>query len=374
MTRAFACIVLLVTMLAGCSGQAAVPPGPPDPASSAPTTPAGPPAASSATSSSAPTTSSTPTPGTVSGGPGAQPVLQGDRYADLARDLQQLGVEVWFETDLVAPWLEGPAAFGKALDRISSLSALPGLKGFKIADELGYHDGITSVAQASSFLHAVRDELTRRAPESELVVDMVVPELGCLAWVPDGSASCRDQGRTVSPAATAAAVSGYLEADLIDRLNLSTSLLDESTYRSWGLSRQQAQTEAWAHVEDLGWSDLTVLQARKALADVDGYQGSAQTADDDVRTYVDIPTAAGATGVDIWTWRQQYDGNMVGLLGPDLADNPLWTELLARHADDVSLSSHITPSLLPDDAAARAREIARVAEVFDAMLVAAGTE
>lgn len=310
---------------------------------------------------------------TPDGSPVQEVDLHGDPYADLARELQGNGVEVWFESDLVARWLEGPTAFDKALDRLAALATLPGVKGFKVADELGYHDGITSAAQAESFLRAVRDQLSRRAPKAELVVDMVVPELGCLAWTPDGSTSCADQGRTTAPAAAAAAVSGYLREGLIDGLNLSTNLLDESTYQSWSLSRQQAQIEAWAHVDDLGWDRLTTLRARKALADVGGYQGSVRTAADDVRTYVDIATEAGAAAVDIWTWRQQYDGNTVSLLGPDLGDNPLWTELVQRNHEGVHLLSHITPSLLPSDSAMRAREVARVAEVFDGMLVAAGT-
>lgn len=353
MSRVSASLLVLAVLLSGCGGNAA------------PTPPA---SASSSSPGSVQKSSTTPDPS-----PGQEVDLRGDPYADLARELQGHGVEVWFETDLVARWLEGPAAFDTALGRLAALATLPGVKGFKVADELGYHDGITSVAQAEKFLRAVRDELSRRAPKAELVIDVVVPELGCLAWIADGSTSCADQGRTTSPAASEAAVSGYLRAGLIDRLNLSTSLLDESTYRSWGLSRQQAQTEAWAHVDDLGWAGLTILQARKALADVGGYQGSARTAVDDVRTYVDIPTGAGAGAVDIWTWRQQYDGNLVGLLAPDLRGNPLWTELRKRNHDGVDLLSHITPSLLPDDSAARAREVARVAEVFDGMLVAAGT-
>ncbi len=360
--------LLLAVVLGGCAGQAQTPQS----SSSRP------PSATSSASSSASSTEPTSPPGpTESAGSTGRPVqtvdLRGDPYADLARDLQGRGVEVWFETDLVARWLEGPAAFDTALTRLADLATLPGVKGFKVADELGYHDGLTSVDQATSFLRAVRTELGSRAPGAEVVVDMVVPELGCLAWTPEGSPSCASQGRAGSPAASEAAVTGYLRAGLVDRLDLSTSLLDDSTYRSWGLSRARAQTEAWAHVRKLGWGELTTLQARKALADAGGYQGTSATARADVHTFVDIPVAAGAGAVDIWTWRQQYDGSTVSLLAPDLADNPLWDQLRRRHRAGVHLLSHITPSQLPDGAAARARECDRVAEVFDAMLVAAGT-
>jgi hypothetical protein len=87
---------------------------------------------------------------------------------------------------------------------------------------------------------------------------------------------------------------------------------------------------------------------------------------------VQIPVAAGAAGVDIWTWRQEYDGATVGLLDDRLDSNPLWNDLL-RSRDDTHLLTHMTPSLLPPGRAAVARECARVAEVFDAVFVAAGT-
>jgi hypothetical protein len=250
---------------------------------------------------------------------------------------------------------------------------VPGVRGFKVADELGYHDGLTTPAQAREFLHAVRSGLAERGSHAEILVDVVVPDLGCLGWTSVGSRDCAQAARVKTPAACASAVGSYLRAGLIDRLDVSTSLLDEWTYQKWGLTLASAQQEAWAEIDRLGWGQLTQLQARKALAGPGGYQGSTADAQLDAHTYVDVPSSHGALGVDIWTWRQEYDGALVGLLDNQLHDNPLWRALRAEHDNGTLLFTHMTPSLLPSDDAARTREYDRVAEVFGAVYVAAGT-
>ncbi len=300
-------------------------------------------------------------------------LVSGDPYAELARRLHDRGVDIWFEADLVARWLEGPQAFQQGLDRLAQLSAVPGVRGFKVADELGYNDGINSPGQATAFLRDVRAGLARTVPHAQVLIDVVVPELGCLGWTSAGSRTCMDEARSKHPAATEAAVTGYLREGLVDRLDLSSSLLDEWTYQSWGVSQAQAQQAAWQHVDKLGWQRLTRLQSRKALADAGGYQGSPQQADDDVHTFVDVPVAAGAGAVDVWTWRQQYDGRTVSLLDGRLADNPLWRRLATRHQAGVSLITHMTPSLMLASPAERTRELDLVASVFDGIFVAAGT-
>jgi len=301
------------------------------------------------------------------------PVASDDPYESMARSLHLLGVHVWFETDLVAAWREGPAAFDQVLARLGTLASVPGVRGFKVADELGYNDGLTSGAEATAFLRAADAGLARVAPHAQLLVDVVVPELGCLAWTSRGSQSCADEARAKHPAASQAAVSGYLRAGLVDRLDLSTSLLDEWTYQGWGLGQAQAQAEAWSHVKSLGWQHETVLQARKALADVGGYQGSQLQASHDVRTFVAVPVSAGAQAVDVWTWRQPYDGHTVSLLDDRLEPNALWRSLAAQHREGVHLFTHITPSMLLPTKAQQKREYARFAELFDAAFVAAGT-
>jgi hypothetical protein len=52
--------------------------------------------------------------------------------------------------------------------------------GVKIADELGYADGLHSPAEVSTFLHTTAVALRAAAPGKLILVDMIVPELGCM--------------------------------------------------------------------------------------------------------------------------------------------------------------------------------------------------
>lgn len=295
-----------------------------------------------------------------------------DPYLHLARTLQDRGVDVWFEADLVKAWLAGPGAFTTAVNRLGGLAAATDVAGFKVADELGYQDGITSSTQALAFLHAVRVALRTVAPHAAVLVDMVVPELGCLPWRGSAQEACAAGVRDRYPAATQAAVTAYLRAGLVDRLDLSTGLLDAGTYAGWGLTPLEAQRDAWAHAA-AAWSSLTTLQARKALAAPGGYAGAPAAAAEDLATYVEEPVAAGARAVDIWTWRQPYDGATVSLLAADLRPNPLWTGLVARHDAGTALFTHMTPSQMPANERDFAHECTVAAEAFSAVFVAAGT-
>jgi hypothetical protein len=312
-----------------------------------------------------------PTPSSPSAAPA--PALSGDRYADLANALHKRGVAIWWETDLVARWLEGPAAFDAAIARLGELAKEPGVVGFKVSDEIGYKDGLQSMAEAAEFLKAAKTRLAQVAPGKQLLVDAIVPELGCMPWRGNNQQGCAQRVRLKYPAATAAALESYLRAKLIDRLDLSTGLLEDATYAKWGLTKREAQTDAWNRVKAQGWPQLTILQARKALAEPDGYQGDAGQASDDAATYIDVPVAAGARAVDIWTWRQQYQGNIVSLLGPGLSPNPLWSELVRRRGEGRQLATHMTPSQMPTDRVAFAHECDLAAAAFSAVFVAAGT-
>lgn len=296
-----------------------------------------------------------------------------DPYAGVARVLRRDGVEVWFEADLVEAWLDGPDAFGTAVARLGGLAATVEVAGFKVADEIGYDDGLETPEQGRRFLADVDAALAEVAPGVSILVDAVVPDLGCLPWAGAAQRACAADAAATYPAATFAAVTSYLRTGTIDRLDLSTGLLDEATYRDWGTSRVRAQLAAWRHVTNAGWGRLTVLQARKAMADAGGYQGSAADADRDLRLYVDLPTEAGARAVHIWTWRQSYDGQTVSLLNADLDANPLWAGLRERRAAGAQLFTNLTPSQLPADPAGIERECALVATVFDSVFVAAGT-
>jgi hypothetical protein len=356
--RAAAGAALLLAVVCGCTQQQVQ--GSPSPSSSGTAPPT--------RTTSGPPPASTTTPPTSTG-----QIQTGDRYVALAGALHKRGVAIWWETDLVARWLEGPAAFDTAIARLGKLARAPGVVGFKVSDEIGYDDGLGSPADATRFLTQARTALARVAPGKQLLVDAVVPELGCLPWRGANQQGCAERVRLKYPAASAAAVEGYLRANLIDRLDLSTGLLDDSTYRNWGTTKREAQADAWKRVNEQGWPQLTILQARKALAMPNGYQGSADQADADVGTYIDVPTAAGARAVDIWTWRQRYSGNIVSLLGPDLSPNPLWTALVQQHRRGAQLLTHMTPSMMPTDQRGFDQECDLAASAFTAVFVAAGT-
>jgi hypothetical protein len=257
--------------------------------------------------------------------------------------------------------------------RLAHLSSAVEVGGFKVADEIGYDDGLTSPARATAFLHDVRAALTRVAPGRPVLVDAVVPELGCLPWLDDAGDECARRARDRYPAASFEALTGYLRDGLVDRLDLSTGLLGEAAYEHRGTTLAAAQEQAWHRVLDAGWDRLTTLQSRKALAAPGGYAGDDTQADDDLDVFVDIPLAAGARAVDVWTWRQTYRDAQVALLSPDLGANPLWNGLRARHDRAAVLFTHMTPANLPTDPRGVERECAVVAEVFRSVFVAAGT-
>lgn len=295
-----------------------------------------------------------------------------DPYLRAAEELHSRKVRVWFEIDLVAPWLDGPTTFRRAVQRVAELARSPGTVGFKVADELGYHDGLDSKVQVIAFLRATRAALTRVAPQAQVLVDAVVPELGCLPGLDAAGAACAREVRATSPGATVHAVSSYLAAGLVDRLDLSGGLLTATAYRDRDLTLLGADRRVWRRVDALGWSTKTRLQGRKALAMEGGWTGTDATASSAGELYVDVPRQYGAHAVDIWTWRQAYDGGTYSLLAPDLRPNPLWDALLARKRAGADLFTHVTPSTLSAEALRRAHEYDLIASAFDDVFVAAG--
>ncbi len=290
-----------------------------------------------------------------------------DAYESLAARLHAHGVRIWWESDLVARWLEGPASFAGAVRRLGALARQPGTAGFKVADEIGYHDGLKSPAQALAFLRDVHKSLGAVAPGKAILVDAVVLELGCLPRI-SSIAECERRARADAPAATISALTSYLQAGLIDALDLSTGLGEASEYPNGNLAA--AQDLAWTYVAAGSWPHLTRLQARKALAQVGGYRGRPAA---DLKVYVDTPRRHGARAVDIWTWRQNYQDETVSLLGSSPTSNPLWNPLLAERRRGVPLFTHMTPSTMPTQPGPRARECALAARIFTDVFVAAGT-
>jgi len=290
--------------------------------------------------------------------------------AAAARDLQ-----VWLEADLAERWLEGRGRFDEGVARLAELAARPGVAGIKIADELAYDDGFgNDPARASAFLADSAAALRKAAPGKKLLVDILVPELGCAPGATGvkakvAGAVCRVTARRRYPALTVERVDGYLASGNLDVVNLSTGLLRQSTYQGWGIDRDRAQRLAWAAAKRRGWPSKVRLQYRKALAFPGRYPGGQATAESDLRTFVDLPRSEGAPAVDIWTWRQKYKGEIVRLMDPGNQDNHLWQGLRKRKAEGAALFTHFTPS---STERGLATDLDEVAQVFAGVYTAAG--
>lgn len=282
-------------------------------------------------------------------------------------------LRVWIEADMVKRWEEGPKWFHVAVTRVAILANRPGVVGIKIADELGYNDGMDSPAQIRQFLSDTAQGLHAAAPGKLILVDMVVPQLGCLpGHQPGGSpaAGCAAHAQASYPQLALPVVDGYLRLHAIDVLNLSTGLLSDSTYAHWGTSSAAAQLAAWQEANSRGWPSLTRMQARKALAYPGSYQGTPAQAAADVRTFVDIPLANGAKAVDIWTWHQHYQGAVYHLMDAGMRPNALWIQLEKQRQVGVVLFTHMSPHSVESSLTG---DLAKIATVFTDIFLPAGT-
>ncbi|MFL6074072.1 MAG: hypothetical protein ACJ73S_11815 [Mycobacteriales bacterium] len=312
------------------------------------------------------------------GAPAARPAptvsvpaaADGSPYATAVDAAHAHGLRVWLETDLVKQWLAGPSNFQVAVDKVGALARRPGVVGIKYADEMGYDDGLDSVDKIRKFVAQASAALHRVAPGKQLLIDLLVPELGCL---PDHepplrwATICQARARGDYPALAMDHVDQYLRGGGVDVLDLSTGLQPDRTYDGWGVDRDEAQRTAWAEVRHRGWDKLVRLQARKALAHSDDYRGAAEP---DLTTWVDVPRSGGAHAIDVWTWRQAYQGKEYRLLDPGLRPNALWTALRARRAGGDVLFTHFSPSSVEVGLDA---DLAVLAQVFTDVFVAAGT-
>lgn len=296
-----------------------------------------------------------------------------DLYAGAVDDAHADGLRVWLEADLVKRWLAGRAAFQAGVARLAALSTHPGVVGFKIADEMGYHDGLDTSTKIQRFLNDSATALRAAAPGKLILIDLLVPELGCMPdYLPPlrWATVCDVQQRGLYPQLTLDRVDGYLRSGAVDVVDLSTGLQPDVTYAGWGVDADTAQRAAWQEVQRRGWSQWVRLQARKALAHPGRYPGTTATARASLRTYVDIPTAMGATAVDVWTWRQLYQGQIYRLPDPGPRSNPLWAALVAEHARGLALFTHFSPRSVEGGVQPDLRMISTVCtDVF----VAAGT-
>jgi hypothetical protein len=292
------------------------------------------------------------------------------RYVGLVDDLRAKGTGVWIESDVVKAYQAGPARYRQVLGIDLALARRPGVAGIKIADELGYHDGTTQ-EQAAAMVRQTVADIHAASPGTKVLIDVVVPELGCLSWTPTSTPAmrmCGANAAAANPGASLQAVDGYV-ASGVDVIDLSTGLQGDSWYVAQGTSRDEAMRQCWREAVRR-WGSRVTLQARKAVGHPGAYTGDAAQAEADVHTYVDIPIAAGAKAVDVWTWAQKYQGELVTLTDPEGAPNALTRALQQRRKEGVRLWTHMTPSTYQVD---RAHDVAAVASQFDVVLVAAGT-
>jgi len=276
--------------------------------------------------------------------------------------------------DLVKAWLQGGTRYADAVSIAVKLASRPGVVGIKIADELGYHPGIDTPERAQEFLGQVSRDIRSRLPGTKILIDMIVPQLGCLAWVVAPASELERRACAIAqgiahPAAAMSAVDGYLRSRTVDVLDLSAGLRDTAQYDRWKTTSDEAMRAIWTEAIHRQWGTLVALQARKAMAHAGSYEGGTAKAEQDLRTYVDIPLANGAQAVDIWTWSQPYKGTTYRLFDPALRTNSLIAGLARRRAAGDHLFTHMTPSSLEVDAGT---DVPAATAIFTGVFVAAG--
>ena len=286
----------------------------------------------------------------------------------------QRGLHVWIEADLAKRWWRGKESFDAGVQRLADLGRHPGVAGFKIADELGYTDSFqTAPACELNFLRDAAKALHKASPGRKLLADFVVPELGCapgVGSVTSETGQCRAAARAKYPAITLDEMDKVVRSRALDAIDLSTGLLDAPTYQKWGIDELQAQQAAWREVTHRGWKHDVQLNARKALAHAGEFQGGEADATADASVFIDAPRRSGAVAVDVWTWRQQYKGDVYRLMDPGVTENELWKALREQRDNGAALLTHFSPSSVERDVGTDLDEITRV---FTGVFVASGT-
>lgn len=302
------------------------------------------------------------------------PLASDDQYALAIKQAAARGLQVWVETDLVKSWVQGPEALARTLGRVEELAQLPGVVGVKVADELGYRDGFRyDLGGLRTFLATVHKALHAGVPSTKVLVDLLVPELGCALGVTSvqvPSQLCIGRARIANPTLDLPAVDTILRDHTIDVIDLSSDLQKPAVYAVWGIDAMVAQQAAWEEVHDRGWFSLVAVNARKAITHPGSYKDGAAAAQAAMATYVEIPHAAGVGAVDIWTWHQVSQGVTVQLMDPGLRTNALWAAMATEHRRGVSLLTHFTPTSVMVSVSA---DLDQIAQVFTGLFVAAGT-
>jgi hypothetical protein len=222
-----------------------------------------------------------------------------------------------------------------------------------------------------AFVRSAAAALRPQLPGRQLLVDLVVPQLGCLPGTESTVAvNCRQSAAVLHPGLALTDIDALLGTGAIDVVDLSTGLLSARQYAGMRSSPNAAQAAAWHEALRRGWARHAVLQGRKAMA----HPGALSAGDGDIEallhTYIDIPLQEGATAVDIWTWRQKYHGESYQLTDPRGRPNQLWDALGRRHAAGDVLLTHFSPSNL--EVSVRS-DLAEIATTFSSVFIAAGT-
>jgi hypothetical protein len=286
----------------------------------------------------------------------------------------QRGMQVWLEADLLKRWWQGDASFQAGVQRLVALAKDPSVVGFKIADELGYGDVVQrEPACMRRFVSDAVRALHQASPRSQVLVDLVVPDLGCVpgdravaAW----TTRCTIENDGKYPALSLDNVDALLSMRALDVVDVSTGILDDSVYRTWGTDALHAQQSAWAEIARRHWKRDVVVNARKALAHPGAYPGTPSSADSSTVLFVDTPLQRGARAVDVWTWRQPYEGSVYRLADPGLQGNALWANLVARRSRGDLLFTHFSPSSVEGGVGA---DLDMISQAFGGVFVATGT-
>jgi hypothetical protein len=267
-----------------------------------------------------------------------------DRGIDAAA---RRGLNVWIEVDLPAAWVAGPRRWRQTLDYVAGMARRPGVAGVKIADELGYQDRIPSADGVVAFLRAARADLARVAPGKKILVDFYVSDAGCLPgtgsrWARD----CAAEFRRRHPRCTLEAVERYLRTGTVDVVDYAPEILTAEEYDGGIVDAELAMRTAWREARRRGWDRMVTLNGRLAAGFPGRYPHDRRHAERTLRTELDVPILMGAPAVDVWTWRQNYEGGVYHLTDPGLRPNHLWRGLLDRRARGARLFTHFDPTIV----------------------------
>lgn len=257
------------------------------------------------------------------------------------------GLRVWIEVDLPTAWRAGARRWRQTLAYVGGMARRPGVVGIKIADELGYRDGLRSVEEVVRFLRASRAALGRVAPGKRILADFYVSDAGCLpgsgtAW----ARSCAAEFRARHPRCTLDAVERYLRTGTLDVVDYAPEIITGDEYDGGTVDPEWAMRTAWQEAARRGWGRLAVLHGRLAPAFPGRYRYDRPQAERTLRAELDVPLAMGAGAVDVWTWQQHYDGAVYHLVDPGLRPNPLWRALAQRRARGARLFTHVDPTIV----------------------------